>query len=77
MHCGRFTKSVLQLQNVNPQEGNQKKQWIKETEMKKKKFKFSVTFELHELSSVPFVSGILFAKLRLLEGGSFSDVSSR
>ncbi|XP_052790840.1 protein FAM102A-like isoform X2 [Mya arenaria] len=44
---------------------------------RKKRYKFHVTFELEELSSVPFVSGILFTKLRLLEGGSFSDVSER
>ncbi|XP_064616459.1 early estrogen-induced gene 1 protein-like isoform X2 [Liolophura sinensis] len=44
---------------------------------KKKRFKFQVNFELEELSSVPFVSGILFAKVRLLEGGSFTEHSSR
>lgn len=44
---------------------------------KKKRFKFVVNFGLEELSSVPFVSGILFAKLRLLEGGSFMEVSNR
>ncbi|XP_052229722.1 protein FAM102A-like isoform X2 [Dreissena polymorpha] len=44
---------------------------------RKKKYKFHVTFELEELSSVPFVSGILFVKLRTLEGGHFSDVSER
>ncbi|XP_060597584.1 early estrogen-induced gene 1 protein-like [Ruditapes philippinarum] len=43
---------------------------------RKKKYKFHVTFDLEELSSVPFVSGILFAKIRLLEGG-FSEVSNR
>ena len=45
--------------------------------MKKKKFKFDVNFKLHELSSVPFVSGVLFAKMRLLEGGSFTSYSTR
>nr|XP_020856075.1 protein FAM102B isoform X1 [Phascolarctos cinereus] len=45
--------------------------------MKKKKFKFKVDFELEELSSVPFVNGILFCKMRLLDGGSFSAESSR
>lgn len=44
---------------------------------RKKKYKFHVTFDLEELSSVPFVSGILFAKIRLLEGGSFSELSER
>ncbi|XP_053380833.1 protein FAM102A-like isoform X2 [Mercenaria mercenaria] len=43
---------------------------------RKKKYKFHVTFDLEELSSVPFVSGILFAKIRLLEGG-FSELSGR
>ncbi|CAI9584450.1 unnamed protein product [Staurois parvus] len=45
--------------------------------MKKKKFKFRVDFELDDLSSVPFVNGILFCKIRLLDGGSFSVESSR
>lgn len=44
--------------------------------MKKKKFKFKVDFQLDELSSVPFVNGVLFCKVRLLDGG-FSDESSR
>ncbi|XP_068175289.1 EEIG family member 2 [Antennarius striatus] len=44
--------------------------------MKKKKFKFKVDFELEELSSVPFVNGVLFCKVRLLDGG-FSEESSR
>ncbi|NWZ25698.1 F102B protein, partial [Asarcornis scutulata] len=45
--------------------------------VKKKKFKFRVELELDELSSVPFVNGILFCKVRLLDGGSFSGESSR
>ncbi|XP_065598836.1 EEIG family member 2 isoform X2 [Cyrtonyx montezumae] len=45
--------------------------------IKKKKFKFRVELELDELSSVPFVNGILFCKVRLLDGGSFSGESSR
>ncbi|XP_041126616.1 protein FAM102B-like [Polyodon spathula] len=44
--------------------------------MKKKKFKFKVDFELDELSSVPFVNGVLFCKIRLLDGG-FTEESSR
>ncbi|KAI1882913.1 hypothetical protein AGOR_G00239790 [Albula goreensis] len=44
--------------------------------MKKKKFKFKVDFELDELSSIPFVNGVLFCKVRLLDGG-FSEESSR
>ncbi|NXD12826.1 F102B protein, partial [Nothocercus nigrocapillus] len=45
--------------------------------IKKKKFKFRVELELDELSSVPFVNGVLFCKVRLLDGGSFSGESSR
>ncbi|XP_016304784.1 protein FAM102B-like [Sinocyclocheilus anshuiensis] len=44
--------------------------------MKKKRFKFKVDVELEELSSVPFVNGVLFCKVRLTDGG-FSDESSR
>ncbi len=44
--------------------------------MKKKKFKFKVDFDLEELSSVPFVNGVLFCKVRLLDGG-FAEESSR
>ncbi|XP_077761807.1 EEIG family member 2 isoform X3 [Canis aureus] len=45
--------------------------------MKKKKFKFKVDFELAELSSVPVVNGVLFCKMRLLDGGSFTAESPR
>ena len=45
--------------------------------MKKKRYKFNVTFGLEELTSVPFLSGMLFAKIRLLEGGTFSEQSTR
>uniref|UniRef100_A0A8C1D3P0 EEIG family member 2a n=1 Tax=Cyprinus carpio carpio TaxID=630221 RepID=A0A8C1D3P0_CYPCA len=44
--------------------------------MKKKRFKFKVDVELEELSSVPYVNGVLFCKVRLTDGG-FSDESSR
>ncbi|KAK3796991.1 hypothetical protein RRG08_055049 [Elysia crispata] len=44
---------------------------------KKKKFKFQVQLSLEELASVPFVSGVLFAKVRLNDGGSFTDISPR
>nr|XP_046178479.1 protein FAM102B-like [Oncorhynchus gorbuscha] len=43
---------------------------------KKHKFKFKVDFELDELSSVPFVNGVLFCKVRLQDGG-FTEESSR
>lgn len=44
--------------------------------MKKKRFKFKVDFDLEELSSVPFVNGVLFCKVRLVDGG-FAGESSR
>ncbi|XP_069562298.1 EEIG family member 2-like isoform X1 [Brachyistius frenatus] len=44
--------------------------------MKKKRFKFKVDFDLDELSSVPFVNGVLFCKVRLMDGG-FAEESSR
>ncbi|CAH1155224.1 unnamed protein product [Phaedon cochleariae] len=44
---------------------------------KKKKYKFHVEICLEELLEVPFVSAVLFAKMRLLDGGSFQDHSSR
>ncbi|XP_054270876.1 early estrogen-induced gene 1 protein isoform X1 [Macrosteles quadrilineatus] len=45
--------------------------------MKKKKYKFAVDVCIDELTAVPFVSAVLFAKVRLLDGGSFSEASSR
>ncbi|XP_054468347.1 early estrogen-induced gene 1 protein-like [Anoplopoma fimbria] len=45
--------------------------------MKKKKFKFQVYFTLEELTAVPFVNGVLFCKIRLIDGGDFATLSSR
>lgn len=45
--------------------------------VKKKKYKFQVEICLEELLEVPFVSAVLFAKLRLLDGGNFQDHSTR
>uniref|UniRef100_A0A3B5L091 Estrogen-induced osteoclastogenesis regulator 1b n=1 Tax=Xiphophorus couchianus TaxID=32473 RepID=A0A3B5L091_9TELE len=45
--------------------------------IKKKKFKFQVHFVLEELAAVPFVNGVLFCKVRLVDGGDFSISSSR
>ncbi|XP_059484677.1 EEIG family member 2 isoform X2 [Neocloeon triangulifer] len=45
--------------------------------MKKKKYKFQVSLRLDELTAVPFVNAVLFAKVRLLDGGSFRETSSR
>ncbi|XP_028664447.1 protein FAM102A-like [Erpetoichthys calabaricus] len=44
---------------------------------KKKKFKFQISFTLEELTAVPFVNGVLFCKMRLLDGGDFTILSSR
>ncbi|GBP77430.1 Protein FAM102A [Eumeta japonica] len=44
---------------------------------KKKRYKFGVQCCLEELTAVPFVSAVLFAKVRLLDGGNFQDHSSR
>ncbi|KAL8606416.1 hypothetical protein ACOMHN_060321 [Nucella lapillus] len=44
---------------------------------KKKKYKFKVHLELEQLDSVPFVTGILFCKVRLHDGGSYVDFSPR
>ncbi|KAF5286339.1 hypothetical protein FQA39_LY04237 [Lamprigera yunnana] len=44
--------------------------------IKKKKYKFQVEVCLEELLEVPFVSAVLFAKVRLLDGG-FQDHSTR
>lgn len=45
--------------------------------IKKKRFKFQLNFEVEELASVPFVNGVLFAKVRLLDGGSFTEQTTR
>lgn len=45
--------------------------------VRKKKYKFQITVFLNELSSVPFVNSVLFAKCRLLDGGNFCDHSRR
>ncbi|XP_044728172.1 uncharacterized protein LOC123291816 isoform X2 [Chrysoperla carnea] len=45
--------------------------------MKKKKYKFQVEVSLDELVEVPFVSAVLFAKVRLLDGGNFQEISTR
>ncbi|GAB0088969.1 hypothetical protein DMENIID0001_034380 [Sergentomyia squamirostris] len=45
--------------------------------MKKKKYKFSVELQLDELVEVPFLNAVLFAKIRLMDGGSFQEYSSR
>lgn len=44
---------------------------------KKKRYKFEVQCCLEELTEVPFVSAVLFAKVRLLDGGNFQEHSTR
>ena len=43
----------------------------------KKKFHFTTTFCLQDLVNCTYVTGLLFAKIRLKDGGSFSDFSPR
>ncbi|XP_045760517.1 uncharacterized protein LOC123864260 isoform X1 [Maniola jurtina] len=45
--------------------------------MMKKRYKFEVQCCLEELTEVPFVSAVLFAKVRLKDGGNFQAHSSR
>lgn len=45
--------------------------------MKKKKYKFNVEVQLQDLVEVALVNEVLFAKVRLLDGGSFQEYSSR
>lgn len=43
----------------------------------RKKFHFEVVFKLEELLNCTYVSGVLFAKIRLKDGGHFSYSSQR
>ncbi len=43
----------------------------------KKKFHFDVTFCLQDLLNCTYVTGVLFAKLRLKDGGNYSEISRR
>lgn len=45
--------------------------------MKKKRYKFIVQLCVEDLTAVPFVNAVLFVKVRLLDGGNFSETSSR
>ncbi|CAH1709649.1 unnamed protein product [Chironomus riparius] len=44
--------------------------------MKKKKYKFECDLNLEEMIEVPFLNAVLFAKIRLLDGG-FQEISNR
>lgn len=43
----------------------------------KKKFHFEVSFSLEELLHCTYVAGVIFSKIRLRDGGSFSEISNR
>ena len=43
----------------------------------RKKFHFDVVFQLQDLLNCTYVSGVLFAKTRLKDGGHFSYSSRR
>lgn len=45
--------------------------------IKKKRFKFNVHLCVEDLTAVPFLNAVLFVKVRLLDGGTFSQTSSR
>ncbi len=45
--------------------------------VKKKRYKFSVKLCVEDLTAVPFLNAVLFVKVRLLDGGSFSKTSSK
>ncbi|CAI4227369.1 unnamed protein product [Auanema sp. JU1783] len=45
--------------------------------LKRKKVKFSVDLQVSNLSDVPLVNAVLFAKVRLLDGGNFEDLTER
>lgn len=44
---------------------------------RKKYYKFQVEICVEELTAVPFINAVLFAKVRLLNGGGFTETSSR
>ena len=43
----------------------------------KKKFHFDVSFRLEELLHCTYVAGLIFSKIRLRDGGTFSEISNR
>ncbi|VDK47231.1 unnamed protein product [Cylicostephanus goldi] len=51
--------------------------WHKMAFLKRKKVKFSVDLQVCNLSDVPLVNAVLFAKIRLLDGGTFDDCTER
>nr|XP_039269401.1 protein FAM102B-like isoform X1 [Styela clava] len=51
--------------------------FLRPMRMTKKRYKFQVTLHLEELCSVPFVTGTIYCKVRLRDGGSFTDNTKR
>ena len=45
--------------------------------LKKKRYRFNVDLCLEELSEVSYAKGVLFAKIRQIDGGSYTDLSKR
>ncbi|GMT05635.1 hypothetical protein PENTCL1PPCAC_30787, partial [Pristionchus entomophagus] len=51
--------------------------WYKMSFLKRKRVKFSVDLQVCQLSDVPLVNAVLFAKVRLLDGGTFENHTER
>ena len=45
--------------------------------LKKKRYKFQVDLCLEELSEISYSKAVIFAKVRQLDGGAFTDSSKR
>ncbi|CAK8683991.1 early estrogen-induced gene 1 protein-like [Clavelina lepadiformis] len=45
--------------------------------MTKKKFKFQISLFIDELNAVPFVTGVLYSKIRLRNGGAYVESTAR
>ncbi|GMR31127.1 hypothetical protein PMAYCL1PPCAC_01322 [Pristionchus mayeri] len=51
--------------------------WFKMSFLKRKRVKFAVDLQVCHLSDVPLVNAVLFAKVRLLDGGTFEAHTER
>ena len=45
--------------------------------MKKKRYKFEVSLSLDEVTEISYGNAVLFAKVRQIDGGSFTALSDR
>ncbi len=45
--------------------------------LKRRRFKFGVDLQVVQLTDVPLVNAVLFAKVRLLQGGTFESTTER